>query len=86
MSGINNFSIFQKLALKFKIVQNFHYLIVNFCKSRLSNFHQKFNFPKIVSSKFKIVQNFHFFVSGIEFPKNSFLAQFKIVQNFPKIL
>ena len=42
MRGTNNLPKKNFLA-QIKIAQNFHY----FCKVRLSNFHQKFNFPKI---------------------------------------
>ena len=61
---------------QFKIVQNFHY----FCKVRACWFRSKIQFSKKLS---KIVEK-HFFwwVEQIILPKNIFLAQFKIVQNF----
>ena len=61
---------------QFKIVQNFHY----FCKVRACRISVKNStfqkLPKIAE------KHFFWWVEQIILPKNIFLAQFKIVQNF----
>ena len=61
---------------QFKIVQNFHY----FCKVRACQISVK----KSIFQKLPKLLKKHFFwwVEQIILPKNIFLAQFKIVQNF----
>ena len=61
---------------KFKIVQNFHY----FCKVRACRITVK---NSIFKKLHKIVEKlFFWWLEEIILPKNIFLAQFKIVQNF----
>ena len=62
---------------KFKIVQNLHY----FCNlgPRLSNYRQKFNFPKFALN---CGETLLLMIGTNKYAKNIFLAQFKIVQNF----
>ena len=61
---------------QFKIVQNFHY----FCKVRACRISVKISIfqklPKLLE------KHFFWWVEQIILPKNIFLAQFKIVQNF----
>ena len=75
MSGTNNFA--KKYFLNtLRIVQNFHY----FCKVRASPISVKNSIfqkmPKIVE------KHFFWWVDQIILPKNIFLPQFRIVQNF----
>ena len=61
---------------QFKIVQNFHY----FCKVRTCRITVK---NSIFQKLHKIVEKlFFWWLEEIILPKNIFLAQFKIVQNF----
>ena len=61
---------------KFKIVQNFHYLC-KVCACRITVKNSIFqNMPKNVE------KHFLWWLEQIISPKNTFLAQFKIVQNF----
>ena len=60
---------------QFRIVQNFHYL-GNGCACRISIINS------IFQKKAKIVEKHFWWVEQIILPKNIFLPQFKIVQNF----